>query len=276
MKITEQTGHLPDGTDLYYVTWLPERRPKAAMVFVHGHGDHCRRYDEWFAEFIETGIAVVSFDYRGHGRSSGKRGTIESFTDLTNDLAFLLQQVKSSFPSLPLILYGHSLGATIVLNHLQAGKDLPKLAIATSPWLKLIRPPGKLLSLFIRIANRLAPKMTMKTGLHSSDFSSLEGFEERREKDRLVHNRISARFFTEVERTANKVLASAEKIAVPTLLMHGAEDRVTNGEADRFVAEKSPETVTFQEWDLAGHQLHNSVNSTEIQKYILDWINNGL
>lgn len=274
--MTEQIWHSPEGTDLYHITWHPEKRPKAVIAFVHGHGDHCRRYDEWFSGFVMAGMAVVSFDYRGHGRSSGKRGTIDSFSDLTRDLSFLVDQARASFPELPLILYGHSMGATIVLNHLQAGKDLPGLAIVTSPWLKLRNPPGKIYRLLIRLANIIAPRFTMKTGLHSSDFSSVDGFSEKREKDTYVHNRISARLFMEVQRMAGQIESSGKKITVPTLLMHGNGDRVTDGEADRAVAEKSPETITFREWNKTGHQLHNSENSQEIRDYIIEWINQQL
>jgi alpha-beta hydrolase superfamily lysophospholipase len=257
---------------LYSVVWLPEHSIKAVVAFVHGHGDHCRRYDDWFAGFLDEGIAIVSFDLRGHGRSSGTRGVMIKFSDFCSDTDLLIRQTKARFPEIPVILYGHSLGATIVLNYLQTGNNLPELAIASSPWLQLIKSPGKIKSTLIRFVSKVFPNVTMKTGLRSSDFSELEDFSENREKDVLVHNLISSRFFCEVQDQAQKIMDYPGKINVPLLLMHGGEDKITNPEADRILADRSTEKITFREWRNSGHQLHKSVESKAVMNNMIKWI----
>lgn len=185
MSLIEYKWKSFDGLDFYALQWPSNQRPEAVVAFVHGHGDHCRRYDDWFSPLTARNISVVTFDYRGHGRSPGKRGVIRRFSDLLIDVTLLHEKAKALFPGIPVVLYGHSLGATMVLSYILRSATKPELAIATSPWLVLNNHPGKFASSLIKIANIIAPSLTVETGLHTSDFSSVDGYSENREKERI-------------------------------------------------------------------------------------------
>jgi dienelactone hydrolase len=62
-----------DGTRLYGRLHLPESEPPfAAVVMVHGSGDSAA--SEWFYNgdfFVANGVAMLAFDKRGSGKSSG-------------------------------------------------------------------------------------------------------------------------------------------------------------------------------------------------------------
>ena len=60
--------------------------PKAAVVFVHGICEHLGRYEHIKNKFLDNGYNVYRYDARGHGRSEGKRGYLEDFTDYLEDL----------------------------------------------------------------------------------------------------------------------------------------------------------------------------------------------
>lgn len=276
MPATEYQWKSFDGLDLYALQWPSIERPEAVVAFVHGHGDHCRRYDDWFSKLTNQNISVLAFDYRGHGRSQGRRGVIRRFDDLLKDVALLHVKAKALFPGIPVVLYGHSLGATIVLSYLLKSPTLPELAIASSPWLQLNKPPGKLLSAIIKIGNLVAPFVTLKTGLRSSDFSNLEGSCEKREKDEFVHNRISPRLFTEVEKEVRWIMAHFAEIETPLLLMQGRDDLIMDGMATHKLYDESPGQINYREWKYAGHQLHNSERSEEVMDFIIDWIKKGI
>lgn len=276
MHLTEYHWKSFDGLDLYAIKWAPEEQPHMVIAFVHGHGDHCRRYDEWFSKINDKSIAIITLDYRGHGRSQGKRGVIRAYGEFLEDISLLHRKATEFFPGIPIVLYGHSLGATIVLSYLLRSPNLPELAITTSPWLELKKTPGKWLSLFIKWGNQIAPTLTFRTGLKSGDFSSNEGFAEKREKDEFVHNRISARLFSEVEREAKWITAHFNEMKTPLLLMQGRGDKLMNYQAARSLSKKAPGQVNYREWKLAGHQLHNSEDSTEVMEYLMDWIKEGI
>lgn len=265
-----------DGLDLYALQWTVNEQSEAVVAFVHGHGDHCRRYDEWFSMLTARNISVLTFDYRGHGRSAGKRGVIRHFGDLLKDVTLLHEKAKELFPGVPVVLYGHSLGASIVLSYLLKSTSLPDLAIATSPWLQLNKPPGKFVLSLIKTGNRIAPFFTFKTGLHSSDFSTLDGFSEKREKDELVHNSISTRFFSEVEKEVQWIKNHFSEIETPLLLMQGADDRIMNVAATRKLYDRFPGQINYIEWEHSGHQLHNSERGGEVIEYIIEWIKEGI
>ena len=276
MPITEYIWKSHDGLDLYAVEWSPVGRTEAVVAFVHGHGDHCRRYDEWFALMNTRNISVVALDYRGHGRSKGKRGSIRRFDDLLRDITLLHQKALDLYPGTPVVLYGNSLGGTIVLSYLLKSPSLPAMAIVTAPWLQLNRPPGKFLSTFIKIGDLIFPNMTFSTGLHSGDFSDVEGFSDKRDKDKFVHNRISPRLMTEVQKEVSFIFGNFSAIRTPLLLLQGRDDKIMDGSAPRKLNDSLPGQVNYREWKHAGHQLHFSERSNEIMDYIVDWIKTGI
>ena len=276
MSVTEYKWKSFDGIDLYAVQWPSSEPSEAVVAFVHGHGDHCRRYDQWFSTFTARNISVLSFDYRGHGRSQGRRGVIRRFDDLLQDVTLLHNQTKTLFPGIPVVLYGHSLGATIVLSYILRSPACPDLAIATSPWLQLKKPPGKYLSSFLKLGNIVTPFLTFRTGLGAADFSTIDGYSEKREKDVFIHNRISPRLFSEVVKEAEWIGAHFAAVEAPLLIMQGRDDLIMDCTAVRKLYDRSPGQVNYREWKYAGHQLHNSERSGEVIDFIIDWIKEGI
>ncbi|MCK9414071.1 MAG: lysophospholipase [Prolixibacteraceae bacterium] len=269
----EQNWSAFDGTNLYAVIWKPVATPKAVMAFVHGHGTHCRRYDEWFGAFLAAGFAVISFDHRGHGRSGGKQGTIHRYSEYLEDNALLFRKARENFPHIPLVLYGHSMGATIVLSYLQLGKGLPEMAILASTWLELVQPPGKFKSLAIWLADSLIPQVTIKTGLKSKDFAPPASNVPPKPKDQLMHKRISARCFREVQRACKKIEPDSLPLSIPMLFMHGTNDRVSAPEASENLAKGMYGNATYREWADAPHQLHAWDQNDRVTDFTIEWIN---
>jgi acylglycerol lipase len=219
---------------------------------------------------------VITFDYRGHGRSQGKRGVVRRFSDLTMDVTLLHEKAKELFPGIPVVMYGHSLGGTMVLSYILRSATKPELAIATSPWLLLNNPPGKLASIFIKIANLIAPSFTQPTGLHAEDFSSVDGSSEKKEADKYVHSRISPRLFLEVEKETKWIISHFTEVETPLLLMQGRDDLIMDGTNARNFYDGLPGQVNYHEWDYAGHQLHNSDRSNDVMDFMIDWIKEGI
>ena len=272
----EQNWTSFDGTNLYATLWYPECSPRAVLAFVHGHGTHSRRYEEWFCSFTEMGFAVITFDLRGHGRSGGKQGTIHKYNEYLEDTSILMQKAKEFFPTLPVVLYGHSMGATIVLSYLGKAPILPKVAVLASAWLELVQPPGKAKSLAIRLADSIFPQVTINTGLKSKDFAPKSVDEKPQERDPLMHKRISARCFREVQRATKKITAASLPVTVPMLFMHGTDDKVSSPAASERLANSIPGKVTYREWEEAPHQLHAWDQNDKVTKFTIDWINKQL
>ncbi len=99
---------------------LPSARLTGVLVFVHGSGDGPRRaYDLWTNFFVSLGWAVVVFDKRGSGESTGNWYDA-NFVTLASDVRRVLQWTReqADLAKLPLGLWGAS----------QAGWIIPQLA----------------------------------------------------------------------------------------------------------------------------------------------------
>ena len=274
----EQTWTAFDGLNLYATIWEPVVSPKAVLVFVHGHGTHSRRYEEWYNVFLLGGFAVITFDLRGHGRSGGKQGSIHRYNEYLEDVDLLMGKARENFANIPIVLYGHSMGATIVLSYLQIATNLPEMAVLASAWLELVQPPGKFKSLAIWLADSLLPQVTIQTGLKSSDFAPQPQVmnEPPKERDPLMHKKISARCFREVQRAALEIHAESLPLTVPMLFMHGTNDRVSEPEASERLALGLPGRATYRKWEEGPHQLLTWEQADEVTEFTIEWIKKQL
>ena len=53
---------------LYQQTWLPDNETRAAMLLVHGLGEHSSRYKHVAAHCSQRGFAAYALDHYGHGK----------------------------------------------------------------------------------------------------------------------------------------------------------------------------------------------------------------
>ncbi len=90
---------------------------KALFQIAHGVSEHIERYDD-FARFLaENGFVVFGNDHLGHGKSVSSLEELGYFAEedgnlrLVDDMHILSIIMKKRFPSLPLILFGHSMGS---------------------------------------------------------------------------------------------------------------------------------------------------------------------
>lgn len=108
-----------DGFEVEATTFVPprsiERRGAVLVAGAMGVGQgYYRAFAEWLAE---EGFVVMTFDYRGTGRSrkgplSAERADIETWA--REDTAAVLRELAQRSEGLPITWIGHSLGAQIV------------------------------------------------------------------------------------------------------------------------------------------------------------------
>jgi alpha-beta hydrolase superfamily lysophospholipase len=162
------------------------------------------------------------------------------------------------------------------MSWLEQKENLPEMAVLASSWLELAQPPGKLKSLAIWIADTILPQVTINTGLKSKDFAPAAPNEPSKERDPLMHKRISARCFREVQRASKRINAESLPDTIPLLFMHGAHDKVSVPAAAEKLANSLPGRVTFREWKEGPHQLHSWDQNDKVTKFTIDWINKQL
>jgi len=117
---------LPDGTHLHLDRYAAGvgASGAASVVFLHGFATYGGPYRPVAEAFAASGLDVTVVDVRGHGRSEGRRGYVRRFSDFVDDLDAVLEwaRARSRAPDAPLVVAGHSHGATIALAHALTGR----------------------------------------------------------------------------------------------------------------------------------------------------------
>ncbi|MDN5795305.1 MAG: lysophospholipase [Intrasporangium sp.] len=89
------------------------------VLLVHGYGEHSGRYEHVAQRFVDDGAVVYAVDHVGHGRSEGDPVLIEDFEPVCEDVHLLEGRARVEYPTLPVILIGHSMGGLIAARYAQ-------------------------------------------------------------------------------------------------------------------------------------------------------------
>jgi alpha-beta hydrolase superfamily lysophospholipase len=260
-----------DGTGLHGVMAEPAGGASSAVCLVHGLGEHSGRYGWVMPGLAGHGIGVMALDLRGHGRSPGRRGHAGSCRLLLSDIGALLDAASSRFPGLPLHLYGHSFGGSLVTAYvLENGR--PDSAVVTSPLYVPSSRPSAWKRAAAGLLSGLAPGFTMSTGLDSGDLSRTEGVSEAYDSDPLVHDRISVRLGRCMLALGRRNLERAGRLRVPVLLMHGDGDRITSPGASREFSERAGDACQLRIWQGLRHELHNEPEREQVMEHLVRWL----
>ena len=246
---------------------------KGVMIITHGMGEHSMRYTEMSDFYTNEGYTVISFDIRGHGLSEGKRGHTPGFEFLMDDIERVYTQVKKDYPSLPIFLFGHSMGGNLVLNFLLRKPNSICGAIVTGAYLKLGFEPPKWKIILAKLSSSIWPTLSQPTELELDALSRNKEVIRKYENDELVHDRITSAFFINVHFAGQYVIDHANEIKTPLLVMHGMEDRLTSPKGSQEFASNAGENVHLKMWDGLYHELHNEPEKQEIFHYEMEWMN---
>ena len=253
----------------------PGDNAKAVIILVHGIGEHIQRYVYWADLFKKEGIGFAGVDLPGHGRSEGIRGNIKSYTQLGEMIDILLSSCRKTFPGVPIFLYGQSLGGGIVLDYILRKNPEIRGAIVSGPLLRLGFEPPKSKIILASIMKNILPGLIQPTGLDANHLSHDEAVVEKYKKDPLVHGKISVSLFHGSMMAAKYSLLHASELNIPTLILHGSDDKLTSPEGSREFAGKTG-MAELKIWDGGYHELHNEPFNNEVFAFILNWINGKL
>ncbi len=267
------------GRDVFAQIWTPEGDPgatRAAVVIVHGLGEHSGRFAPWAQRLVDQGIAVYALDTHGHGRTTGRRGHTESFGLVFDDIKHLLAKAAAAHPAARTHLYGHSMGGALVLGFAALrAQDATMSRVASVIGTGTAVRPGfeppawkiKLASMLDSLVPGLALGNELDPAWLSSDAAVVAAYK----ADPLVHDRISVRWYNEWMRTIAAIKDNPRQIQIPVLMMHGDADRATSPAAARDLAALLG--AKFQTWVGAFHEIHHEPCKDEAFAAILTWIN---
>ena len=107
----------PEGTDILY-RFFKSTSAEKILIFIPAMGVPAGYYKLFAEQLSEVGYHVAIIELRGHGKSQYRVSHVNDFgydNIIQQDIHTIIQHIKGRFPSLPLILGGHSLGAQLSL-----------------------------------------------------------------------------------------------------------------------------------------------------------------
>ncbi len=116
------------------------------LIVSHGLGEHGDRHS-YFFEYFSQYFNICIYDLRGHGKSSGKRGHLEEFSEFTDDLQEVVQYIKSEYSMKRYVLFGHSMGALVTSSFMQKTvktDSYPEKVFLSAPPVAAAGPLGKI------------------------------------------------------------------------------------------------------------------------------------
>lgn len=267
----EGTIESADGTKLAYRAW-PRSDAEISFAVVHGLGDHSRRYERFALGMARHGFATFAVDLRGHGKSAGRRGHVDSWNQWTDDVAAFVSHVENIAGG-DVVPVGHSFGGAAMLSTVLARK-LPKTKrfVVSSPALRLkLAPPGFTVAIS-KVASMIAPKLTFDNRVNPNTISRLPEVVEAYRTDPLVHSKISSRMYSEWVAACKRIFEHAGEITIPFLILAGTADKLIDPEGSKELHRLTASTSRLRLLEGGYHEPFNDLDNPEVFAMIADWL----
>lgn len=240
----------------YYRHW-PAPDPRAAVIFLHGFGEHTGLYHRYGFTLNAAGIDLWAVDQFGHGLTPGTRGDFGKIEDSSALAEALTEMAEQQHPDLPLIAQGHSFGSVVTLFRLLGAPDRYRAGIISGAPL-------------VPIPEMLDADTSLD--LDPSWLSSDPFYRDSIENDPLAFvDADGAPLTRELDRAWDRFGLELPKLKVPTLAVHGSADVIAPVDAVRAYAEQVG-PLQFKEFRGARHDILNEAVHREVAETILEFI----
>lgn len=116
---------------IYVRQWLPDSSPIGVVQICHGIAEHIKRYDKFAQYLASKGFVVAGQDHLGHGKSvscpenQGYFGEHGGWELVVGDIRKLYERLKEQYFSLPIFIFGHSMGSFLTRTYIIRYHDGP-------------------------------------------------------------------------------------------------------------------------------------------------------
>lgn len=232
-----------DGTALPLRTWLPEGKPRAVILALHGFNDYSNAFDAPAEAWAKDGIATYAYDQRGFGEAP-LRGRWAGTRQLDQDLATASRLLRERYPGVPLYLLGESMGGAVVITGVTGAAGAPRpdadgvILAAPAVWGRSTMNVAERVALWA--GDEFFPDLTLTgRGLHimpSDNIPMLRGLA----RDPLVIKATRVDTIKGLVDLMDLALASAPRMTVPMLLLYGDRDEIVPKEPTQLWIDHLP------------------------------------
>ena len=291
-----------DGKNQVYAEiYTPKNRSSIGIVQIsHGMIDHIGRYRELAEYLTGEGFVVAGNHHLGHGKTAATPEDFGFFasrggvTLVLDDMHSMNRYLRETYPTLPLILLGHSMGS--FLSRLYAVKHphtVKGLVIHGTAGPNAAVGAGKLVAKLIRAFKGERHRSDLLAGLSVGAYSKKFkddgkwGWLSRdksliadRESDPYTFNFTTSAYydlFTMLDECNKKNWYKDFPKSLPTLIISGDADPVGNfGKGPRYVYKNlslsGATDVSIKTYEGARHELFKETNRDEVFRDLTAWL----
>ncbi|MGX5217278.1 bifunctional alpha/beta hydrolase/class I SAM-dependent methyltransferase [Pseudomonas segetis] len=231
-----------DGVELFYRHWAANRtgssQPRQAIVLFHRGHEHGGRMAHLVDELGLEEFDFFAWDARGHGLSPGARGDSPSFGCSVRDVQSFIEHITTTHAIVEqdISVIAQSVGAVVVVTWAHDyAPNIRSLVLASPAFkVKLYVPfarPG--LKLIKALRGNFFVNSYVKAKYLSHDPQRIESFD----SDPLITRAISVNMLLGLYEAAERVVADAQAIQIPTqVLISGAD----------FVVHRKPQQQFYE------------------------------
>ncbi len=113
------------------------KRTRGVVLYLKGNSKSMKGWGKFAVDFTRHGYDVIMVDYRGFGKSIGKR----TQENLKKDLQYVYDKMKERVSEEYIVLYGRSLGSGFATK--LASMNNPKMLVLDAPYYSLLKVTGR-------------------------------------------------------------------------------------------------------------------------------------
>ena len=270
------------GAPLCSYDFQPKEEPRAVVVFLHGVGEHARRYDGFFRLLNSKKIHVVTYDCVGHGASDGLPGYIHSFDDVVKDARGVLRRTRERFGGgVPVVLCGQSFGGLVAatvaaMEGAEGDGALDGLVLTAASvdvhWTPVLRAQAAVGAALAAAAPKARWVPAVRLEDMTSDAATLESYA----SDPYVQlGGVRCKTAYEILRGFRSLRNRYQSVRCPLLVLHGGDDACADkNAARRLVSEALSSTKEYVEFAGMHHLILQEPGSDAVQARVVDFIEN--
>ncbi|ETV86881.1 hypothetical protein H257_01925 [Aphanomyces astaci] len=234
-KFKHETGRLQSQpVRVYTQYYFPKQAtPKGVVICLHGIYAHSGGLTLLYENLLNRGYVVGALDFRGFGRSAGRFGYIDVFSNYVDDVLAFLEATRVQFPGQKVFVIGISMGGLVLLHTLlRARHGLIDGAVLHAPPVLLadgVRPPA-IVETVCRVLVKVLPKLPAIPTHGAARANSNEvasAVEASKQLDDLFYKgRLRLGTALNMLQATLDIQTQYHKIDTPFVLIHGDNDRV--------------------------------------------------
>ncbi|WP_245813299.1 alpha/beta hydrolase [Kiloniella majae] len=292
-EITNDYLITDDGLQLPLRSWLPQGKPSAIILGLHGFNDYSNAFDGPGTFWKDSGIATYAYDQRGFG-AAPHPGLWGGHKRMTSDLRTAAKLLRQRHPDTPLYVLGISMGGAVAMAALEeenaseqsnsvdldSGRDIANLDIdgvilsAPAVWARKTMPWYQRASLWL-VAHTTPWASFTGSGLKiqaSDNIPMLIGLG----KDPLVIKSTRIDSVYGLTDLMDAAYGSPDSLILPALLLYGEKDEVVPWHPTRDVWKRLPNGISGPQkaalYPEGWHMLLRDLQAETVLADIASWV----